>query len=267
MSWLARKPSDHLVSMSAISRRRALGAGGAVGLGALIASCTGSGTPTRTAPVPTIDGGLATVSPQTSTPAELLELFPQSASCALTPEETEGPYYFNANSIRGDIREDRQGTALRLAMRVQDRSCTPIPNAIVDIWHCDASGLYSGFESVSRRGEIGGPRTDEETYLRGAQVTNGDGVVEFLTVYPGWYQGRTVHIHVKVHLDSRTVLTSQLYFDEAVTERVYARSPYLEQGERDSFNRDDRSFEESLVMTIREDGDEYLGIMSMNVAG
>jgi protocatechuate 3,4-dioxygenase beta subunit len=254
MSWLSKSES--------VSRRSLLGAGGAVGLGALIASCSGSGT-TNTATVPTSGGGSATVQPQTSTSPVTSELFPDSASCSLTPQETEGPYYFDVDSIRSDIREDRQGTTLRLAMLVRDASCAPISNAVVDIWHCDAGGLYSGFESASQGG--GGGRSDEETYLRGAQVTNAEGIAQFTTVYPGWYRGRTVHIHFKVHLDKRTLLTSQLYFDEAVTEKVYARAPYSGHSGRDRFNKDDGIFEESLIMTLREEGDGYLGLMTVNV--
>src|SRR2546429_9888579 len=106
-----------------LTRRGALGAGGAVGLSALIASCSSSGG-SGTATFPTTGGGSATVSPQTSTAST--DLFDGTASCSLTPQETEGPYYFDVDSIRGDIREDRPGTALRLAMRVLDASCTPI---------------------------------------------------------------------------------------------------------------------------------------------
>ena len=150
-------------------------------------------------------------------------------------------------------------------MRVQDASCTAIANSVVDIWHCDAGGVYSGFESASQGGP-GGGRTDQKTYLRGAQVTNADGIVQFLTVYPGWYRGRTVHIHFKVHLDKRTLLTSQLFFDETVTSKVYGQPPYAVHTGRDRFNRDDSIFEAGLIMTLRPEGDGYLGIMSVNVA-
>jgi protocatechuate 3,4-dioxygenase beta subunit len=248
-----------------LSRRRALGASGVVGLGALIASCARSEPSTTTAAVPTTTGGSATVLPQTTTSAATTELFGNSASCTLTPQETEGPYYFNVDSIRGDIREDRPGTPLRLAMRVQDAACAPIANSVVDIWHCDAGGSYSGFESASQGGP-GGGRTDQKTYLRGAQVTNADGIVQFATVYPGWYRGRTVHIHFKVHLDKRTLLTSQLYFDENVTSKVYTQAPYSVHTGRDRFNRDDSIFDDSLIMTLREETGGYLGIMSVNVA-
>ena len=153
----------------------------------------------------TTDGGTTTVEPKTRTGTATADLFGDSSSCTLTVEQTEGPYYFDADSIRSDIREDREGTRLRLAIRVRDAdSCEPLKNAVVDLWHCDALGSYSGFEAASGGGPGGGGRTDDEKYLRGAQVTNADGIVEFVTVYPGWYQGRTVHIHGKVHVDNQT---------------------------------------------------------------
>jgi protocatechuate 3,4-dioxygenase beta subunit len=155
---------------------------------------------------------------------------------------------------------------LRLAVRVRDAgSCKPIENAIVDIWHCDALGSYSGFESASTGGPGGGGRTDDETYLRGAQATNADGIVEFKTVYPGWYPGRTVHIHAKVHLDKTTVLTSQLYFEESVNEAVFKRAPYSQKTGRDVFNENDGIFDETLVVSTREDGGGYLALMSFDV--
>jgi protocatechuate 3,4-dioxygenase beta subunit len=201
------------------------------------------------------------------------DLFDSSASCSLTPEETEGPYYFDVDRIRSDIREDREGTLLRLAIRVRDaESCKPIENAVVDVWQCDALGGYSGFESGGGGGPGGGPGggnsgpSDDTTYLRGAQVTNADGVVEFKTVYTGWYQGRTVHIHAKVHIDNQTVLTTQLFFDEDVNSAVYSREPYSQHTGRDLFNDDDGIFDEQLVTTTRKDGSGYLSIMTFDVA-
>ena len=242
-----------------VNRRTMLGT---VGLGALVAACSGNAAPTTTTTVLTSEGGSATVSPQSVglAPGD----FPGAASCSLTPEETEGPYYFDVDAIRSDLREDRPGTLLRLGMLVQDASCAPVANAVVDIWHCDAGGVYSGFESASRGGP-GGGRSDEETYLRGAQVTNADGIVEFRTVYPGWYRGRTVHLHFKVHLDKVTVLTSQLFFDEQVTDAVYATASYRDKGDRDVRNADDSIFDDALVLTTGADGDGYLGLMTVNV--
>jgi len=242
-----------------MDRRRFFAAGGTVGLGALVAACS-SEPATTEAVVPTTEGGAASVSPQTPPSGEL---FPDTASCTLTPAETEGPYYFDVNSIRTDIREDRPGTAFRLALRVRDAACAPIGNAVVDIWHCDADGSYSGFESASR----GGGKSDAKTYLRGAQVTNTDGIVEFRTIYPGWYPGRAVHIHFKVHVDNATVLTSQLYFDENVTNAVYQAAPYAGNGSRETNNSNDSLFEDSLLLDLRKEDDGYLGVMTIGVKG
>jgi len=227
------------------NRRHALAAFGSVGLGAAIAACGGDGddrTPTAVEPT----GRAAT---------DVAELFGDSSSCTLAVEQTEGPYYFDADAIRRDIREDREGTRLRLAARVRDAgSCEPLENAVVDVWHCDALGVYSGFEEGQG-----------ERWLRGTQVTNADGIVEFLTVYPGWYPGRTPHIHAKVHVDKRSVLTTQFYFDEEVTERVYARSPYSGRSGRDTFNDGDGIFDERLVLELSPDGEGQLGLISLDV--
>jgi protocatechuate 3,4-dioxygenase beta subunit len=238
-----------------IDRRQALAAFGTVGLGALLGACGSDDGGSATA-VPTTEGGTATVEPKTTTTPETADLFGDESSCTLTPEMTEGPYYFDADSIRSDIREDRDGTPLRLAIRVRGAdSCEPLSNAVVDIWHCDAGGVYSGFDEGQG-----------ERFLRGAQVTNRDGIVEFTTVYPGWYQGRTVHIHAKVHLDRSTVLTTQLFFDDAVTDEVFAGAPYSGRGERDQRNDSDSLFDEALVLDLSQDGDGYLGAISFDVA-
>ena len=153
--------------------------------------------------------------------------------------------------MRRDIRDDREGTVLLLGIRVRDaESCEPVRDAVVDVWHCDALGEYS---------QAGDP------FLRGTQVTNADGVAEFKTVYPGWYMGRTVHIHAKVHLDSTTVLTTQLYFDEEVTARVYEREPYSARGGRDASNESDGIFDDSLVLRLSEEGEGYAGRINFNV--
>ena len=239
-----------------MSRRRALTTFGTVSLGALLAACGGSREPTASTPVPTEDGGTATVEPQTSSGDDLAAKLDAGATCRRTVEQTEGPYYFDAESIRSDIREDRDGTPLQLALRVRDaESCEPIADAVVDIWHCDAGGVYSGFEAG-----------EGERFLRGAQVTNADGIARFTTIYPGYYQGRTVHIHAKVHLDRSTVLTTQLYFDDAVSDRVFAAQPYAAQGRRDATNARDGIFDESLLLTLERSGRGYLGLMTFDVA-
>jgi protocatechuate 3,4-dioxygenase beta subunit len=125
--------------------------------------------------------------------------------------------------------------------------------------------VYSGFEAASTGGGPGGGRTDDERYLRGAQVTNPDGIAEFVTVYPGAYRGRTVHIHAKVHVDNQTALTTQFYFDEDVTDRVYARAPYAEGSSHDTRNADDGIFDERLLLDLSRDGDGYVGAISLDV--
>ena len=162
----------------------------------------------------------------------------------------------DADAIRSDIREGRPGTPLVLALRVRaGDDCAPVENAIVDIWHCDAGGVYSGFDSG-----------EGERFLRGAQATNEDGIAKFTTIYPGFYQGRTVHIHAKVHLDRQTVLTTQLYFDDAVSDKVFAEDPYAAQGERDQRNDSDGIFDDSLLLTLERSGEGYLGLMNFDVA-
>src|SRR5437588_838015 len=116
---------------------------------------------------------------------------PSGVSCVLTPEMTEGPYYISGEKLRRKITEGRPGTRLDLHLSVVDAtSCRPIAGAVVDIWHADAGGVYSGF----------GAGASSRTFMRGVQKTDKTGLAVFRTVYPGWYQGRTVHIHVKVRV-------------------------------------------------------------------
>ena len=184
-----------------------------------------------------------------------MELLSKAGTCALTPQQTEGPYYLDLDSVRSDIHEDRPGARLVVALRVVDLpGCSPVPNASVEIWHADAGGVYSGFETAK-----------EARFLRGTQVTDADGVAQFITVYPGWYRGRTTHIHFKVHLNSTTLLTSQLFFDEKVNALVYQKAPYTNHSGRDKFNNNDSIFDQRLVMTTVADGDGYLAALNIGV--
>jgi protocatechuate 3,4-dioxygenase beta subunit len=253
-----------------LDRRQALAVMGTVSLSGILAACGDGNGNNGNADVTTTDG--ATTSVQSKTNSKVTaDLFDASASCSVSPEETEGPYYFDVDRIRSDIREDRKGTLLRLALRVRNaKSCKPIENAVVDVWHCDALGSYSGFESGGGGPPSGGPGGNsgpatDTTYLRGAQLTNADGIVEFKTVYPGWYQGRTVHIHAKVHLDNQTVLTSQLFFDEDVNSAVYSREPYSRHTGRDVFNDGDNIFDKRLLTSTKKDGSGYLTVMTFDV--
>jgi protocatechuate 3,4-dioxygenase beta subunit len=139
-------------------------------------------------------------------------------SCTLTPEVTEGPYYLDLDKVRRDITEGKHGLRLDLRIKVVDAStCKAFEDAVVEIWHCDATGTYSGF---SQEGTAG------RTYLRGTQLTDAKGVAQFRTIYPGWYQGRAIHIHMKVHVGGHVVHTGQLFFNDSVSDRVVRLSPY-----------------------------------------
>lgn len=253
-----------------ISRRRAMSISGTVGLTGLLAACGGSGPAPSGAPAP----------PGATAPAgapagdEFVALLDQANTCTPSRAGFQGPYWFSVDGIRSDIREDRPGTALTLALRVQDvsrcpagGSATPIPNAVVEIWHCDAGGVYSGFEAGAPNPAGGGQAetTDDGTYLRGAQVADGRGIVRFTTIYPGWYSGRTPHIHCKVHLDQQTVLTTQLFFDDSLTNRVYTAPPYREHTGRDTTNRTDFIFDETGLLTVQPQGDGYLAVLNLGI--
>ena len=161
-----------------------------------------------------------------------------AATCVLTPEVTEGPYWIDDKLTRRDIREGKPGLPLVVAFTVVNaRTCRPIKGADVEIWHCDATGNYSGFDSGSGGGPGGGGRPQTSTrYLRGHQRSNAGGVATFLTVFPGWYPGRTPHIHMKVHVGSadRVVHTGQVFFNGATTAAVYRQAPYSSHGQPDT---------------------------------
>ena len=240
--------------MSRLSRRQALAGFGSVSLGALLAACSGDDDE-PTARVETSEGTTSTVEPKGSS-GNLASRFDDAATCTQTAEQTEGPFYFDVDRIRSDIREDREGALLRLGVRVRDAAaCEPISNAVVDVWHCDASGGYSGFEG-----------NEGETYLRGAQVTKADGIVEFTTIYPGWYPGRTVHIHAKVHIDKQAVLTTQFYFDDEFSTKVFEGDAYASAAGRDAFNDSDGIYDRSLELTLSDEPDGYLGLITLDVA-
>ncbi len=155
--------------------------------------------------------------------------------CMLVAEMTEGPYYLEGDLVRSDVTEGKPGVPLLLKINVQDATaCAPLAGAAVDIWHCDAQGYYSGVASNNP-----GPGSDQETankvatqtFLRGVQLTDDEGNAEFVSLYPGWYTGRTVHIHMKVYvggeagdeyIGGNTAHTGQLFFDDDVSDQVYA---------------------------------------------
>jgi len=180
-------------------------------------------------------------------------------SCVLTPEMTQGPYYIAGEKVRRNITDGHLGSPLMLRLTVVDAAtCKPIKGAAVDIWHADAAGNYSGF----------GAGRGSRTFMRGIQRTNANGVATFRTVYPGWYQGRTVHIHVKVHVKGRVVHTGQLFFSDALTDRVYRNAPYNKRPNRTTRNANDSIFINGgrrSLLAIRRAAGGYLGKITMGV--
>jgi protocatechuate 3,4-dioxygenase beta subunit len=181
-------------------------------------------------------------------------------TCVLSPEQTLGPYDTEGDRVRRNVREGRPGVPLRLRTTVVDVSdCTPIRGAAVDIWHCDASGTYSGFAQEGTRGE---------TFMRGIQRTDRGGLAIFDTIYPGWYEGRTVHIHVQVHLGGDVLHTGQLYFPDSVTDVVFRRSPYSRRPGRTTRNASDSIFRNGgsrSLLRLRRSGSGYVGRITMGV--
>jgi protocatechuate 3,4-dioxygenase beta subunit len=180
-------------------------------------------------------------------------------SCILTPEMTEGPYYLAGEKLRRNITEGRPGTRLDLRLQVVNATtCAPISGAVVDIWHADAGGVYSGF----------GSGASSRTFMRGVQKTDRNGVAVFQTVYPGWYMGRTVHIHVKVHVGGNVIHTGQLFFSDTLTDAVYKRSPYSRRPNRDVRNAEDMIYQSGgrqSTLTVRRKGSGYVGSIAMGV--
>ena len=156
--------------------------------------------------------------------------------CILTPEQVEGPYFFIA-PLRSNVVEDRSGIPLELSLQVVNHeTCQPIAGATVEIWHCDAAGIYSGYPEDMSRAPFdtllliadAGDETghvepiNEKSFLRGAQVSDQSGMIRFNTIVPGWYEPRIPHIHVKVFYQDKSYLTTQLYFSEDLTQEIYA---------------------------------------------
>lgn len=188
--------------------------------------------------------------------------------CRAWPEQEEGPYHLELEAFRQDVVEDRLGVLLEVSIQLVDADgSTRVSGAVVEIWQCDALGRYSGFpppdppaeEHVASLPGGGDEPAAEERFLRGKQRTDDSGFCGFRTIYPGWYPGRTVHIHVRATVDGKK-FTSQLYFPEKVTDAVFTRPPYRERPGRDTMNASDGIFAaggEPAVLELEKDGDAY----------
>ena len=198
---------------------------------------------------------------------------PSLPACVVRPRQTEGPFFVDGDLERSDLRIDprtgaaKPGTPLRLAFRVSRigaSACAPLAGAQVHVWHCDAAGDYSSVRD--RRATNAG-----EAFLRGFQTTDAAGTVRFLTVYPGCYRGRAVHVHFKIRTADAArgiEFTSQLYFDDALSERVYAAAPYASQGRQRLANGDDFLFRDGgkhLLLDVTPESPGYAGVFDIGL--
>lgn len=196
--------------------------------------------------------------------------------CVVRPEQTEGPYFVDERLNRRDLRQDpsdgsiRPGLPLELTMvvsRLSGKVCAPLAGAQVDVWQCDHLGVYSDVQDPSFD-------TKGKQFLRGYQLTDAKGQARFTTVYPGWYQGRTVHIHFKVRSPASQrpayEFTSQLYFDDALTDRVYRSAPYAGRPDRSTRNGADGIYRRGgadLMLALKEEGRGYGGTFQIALTG
>ena len=216
--------------------------------------------------------GAAALLPSEVFAAKAGSLMPGAAACILTPELDEGPFYFDPKLERSDIRDGHAGAPLRLLLQVVDAgNCTPLSGARVDVWHCDAGGMYSGEEE---QGDDQATSTLGQSFLRGFQRTDKEGLVTFDTIYPGWYRGRTTHIHFKVVLGEGKVATSQLFFPDGLSEFIYGNvGPYARRkARRDTFNTTDgiarsAGADHPTFGAVKEEADRYLVTLVIGIAG
>lgn len=214
----------------------------------------------------------------TTAPAAFAEAATANASvaaftgnvCFVTPRAVEGPFYFDPKLVRADITEGRSGVPLSLTLHVVEAAgCKPVSGARVDIWHADALGMYSGY---ARQGDAEASSTKGQTFLRGTQITASGGDVTFKSIYPGWYRGRTTHIHFKVFLDSKSMVTGQIYFPDALSQFIYENiAPYKTRNVvRDTINVTDGVLKESggehtVFCSVKEEADRYLATLVIGI--
>jgi len=267
-----------------LTRREALAMFGVGSLAAFLAACgrlpetlvpTASPSSTATsasllASATATEGSASVASTATALPSATVDL----PACIVRPEQTEGPYFVDEMLDRSDIRSDpatgivKEGALLELTFRLSQvtaDACIPLPGATVDIWHCDALGVYSDV-SDSRGDTVG------QQFLRGYQVTDGSGLARFTSIYPGWYPGRTVHIHFKIRLPAASGavydFTSQLYFDDLVSDEIFTQQPYASKGQRNVRNEDDGIYPnggDQLTLLVTPAGEGYAAVFDIGL--
>jgi protocatechuate 3,4-dioxygenase beta subunit len=232
-----------------LTRREVLALMGTTGAAAFLAACTPGGS------------GASAAASAAATAAASAAIATALPACVVAPELTEGPYYVDVDLDRSDIRVNTadnavsEGAVLTLdwvVSQADGSACMPMEGVIVDVWHCDALGTYSGVQG------------DSGNFLRGFQRTDANGRASFTTVYPGWYQGRAVHIHFKIRTDPEAEagfeFTSQLFFDDDVSRSVFQTGVYAQKGAQDVPNESDQIFNQSggaTLLSVAQEGDGY----------
>ena len=234
-----------------------------LGGSALVAACAPAAVSSPSGAAPTV-----------ATSAAAASALP---SCVVRPALTEGPYFVDEKLNRSDIRSDpttnaaKPGTPLVLAFlvsKVNGSACTALANATVDVWHCDALGVYSDASDPSF-GSTKGTK-----FLRGYQTTDASGSAKFTTIWPGWYQGRAVHIHFKIRTTAANGqvadFTSQLFFPDAMNDAVFANAPYSQKGTKGILRNDgDSIFGQSggkLTLSPAKTADGYAATFDIGLA-
>ncbi|KAJ3914563.1 Intradiol ring-cleavage dioxygenase [Lentinula edodes] len=199
----------------------------------------------------------------------------ENSTCVLSPEAVEGPYYINNEMIRTNLTEDQLGIPMTLDIAVIDvTTCKPMENVLVEIWAANATGIYSGYSAMIGGGPPAQPLSRNETFLRSGAPTSADGLVELVTIYPGFYAGRTAHIHTMIHMnwersDNGTFVSTsgnllhvgQFFFEERWNDKVYATSPYTENTNKRTYNDQDGQMNDS------EDPNGNSAIVDISFAG
>ena len=219
-----------------LSRRQFLVVGGS----ALLTACTSSSDDQVAPATSTISTTTtsSTVAPTTAaiTPTGLqAAAFDQLPVCQLAPAMGTGPFDLEEQFLRADISEGYPGHPLRLGLRVVDDGCVPVSDVEVEVWHADSTGDYSAYVDNGSGKDEG----EGTTFLRGTQPVDGDGIVEFRTLYPGWYPGRAPHIHVNVRSEGSVLFTTQLFFADEYSAEIYRTGTYADNGRPDTTNASD----------------------------
>ncbi|MFG3020695.1 intradiol ring-cleavage dioxygenase [Streptomyces sp. NPDC048254] len=249
---VSARPGRHRMDHTMKRRRVLIGGATVAAAGGLLAAGLASADTTT---APEADAGASTTVTSDAS----------SGVCSLNAEVTEGPYSLEGALVREDVREDKEGVEVQYTFTVVDEAndCAPLENALVEIWHCDALGEYSGFV-----GKNGHTEDDDGTFLRGGQLTDADGEVSLISIWPGHYVSRAVHVHMRVHTDvtltddsytgGSIIHTGQLFFDADLNAQVQAVSPYSDNTTAETLLDDD---------TIYDDGGASSGLLTLTALG